>query len=144
MRPDSRLQNGQPQMALESYKDVMVASGVTPVRPQDNDAFTRLTRNDSGDDWLKRGDPQRCRGSLSPAGFECHPNMISGDPAAPVAIPILKAHTTMLCMWMRRLPTDACSSAPTGQYGCQQLLNEQRRQLFAKLGTCGEIACNQR
>ena len=28
-----------------------------------------------------------------------------------------------------------------GQYGCRELLNEQRRQLFAKLGTCGEIAC---
>ncbi len=33
----------------------MVAAGVTRVRPQDNDTFTRLTRNDSRDDWLKRG-----------------------------------------------------------------------------------------
>ncbi|ELY3085434.1 TPA: cellulose synthase complex outer membrane protein BcsC [Klebsiella aerogenes] len=48
-------QTDQPQQALESYKDAMVASGVTRVRPQDNEAFTRLTRNDSQDDWLKRG-----------------------------------------------------------------------------------------
>lgn len=48
-------QNGQPQQALESYKDAMVASGVATARPQDNDAFTRLTRNDAKDDWLKRG-----------------------------------------------------------------------------------------
>ncbi len=40
-------QSEQPQQALESYKDAMVAAGVTRVRPQDNDTFTRLTRNDS-------------------------------------------------------------------------------------------------
>ncbi|MGU0160226.1 hypothetical protein ACVXHB_05970 [Escherichia coli] len=33
----------------------MVASGVTTTRPQDNHTFTRLTRNDEKDDWLKRG-----------------------------------------------------------------------------------------
>ena len=26
-----------------------------PAQPQDNATFTRLTRNDSHDDWLKRG-----------------------------------------------------------------------------------------
>ncbi len=41
-------QSEQPQQALESYKDAMVAAGVTRVRPQDNDTFTRLTRNDTG------------------------------------------------------------------------------------------------
>ena len=50
-----QVQNGQPQQALETYKDAMVASGVTTVRPADNDSFTRLTRNDEKDDWLKRG-----------------------------------------------------------------------------------------
>ncbi|HEP1006011.1 TPA: cellulose biosynthesis protein BcsC [Escherichia coli] len=48
----NRLQSDQ---ALETYKDAMVASGVTTTRPQDNDTFTRLTRNDEKDDWLKRG-----------------------------------------------------------------------------------------
>ncbi len=48
-------QSDRPQQALESYKDAMVASGVAATRPQDNDTFTRLTRNDSQDDWLKRG-----------------------------------------------------------------------------------------
>ncbi|HGU9824002.1 TPA: cellulose synthase complex outer membrane protein BcsC [Enterobacter cancerogenus] len=48
-------QNGQPQQALETYKDAMVSSGVTTTRPADNDSFTRLTRNDETDDWLKRG-----------------------------------------------------------------------------------------
>ncbi|KFC04494.1 cellulose synthase operon protein C [Trabulsiella guamensis ATCC 49490] len=46
---------GNPQQGLEDYKDAMVATGITPVRPQDNDTFTRLTRNDEKDDWLKRG-----------------------------------------------------------------------------------------
>ncbi|EOW59963.1 cellulose synthase subunit BcsC [Escherichia marmotae] len=48
-------QAGEPQQALETYKDAMVASGVATTRPQDNDTFTRLTRNDEKDDWLKRG-----------------------------------------------------------------------------------------
>ncbi|MEZ2585410.1 cellulose synthase complex outer membrane protein BcsC [Kluyvera intermedia] len=47
--------DGNPQQALETYKDAMVAADITPVRPQDNDSFTRLTRNDAKDDWLKRG-----------------------------------------------------------------------------------------
>ncbi|MBV7407093.1 cellulose synthase complex outer membrane protein BcsC [Enterobacter sp. ENT03] len=46
---------GEPQQALEGYKDAMVAAGITPVRPQDNDAFTQLTRSDEKDDWLRRG-----------------------------------------------------------------------------------------
>ncbi|MRS16414.1 cellulose biosynthesis protein BcsC [Enterobacteriaceae bacterium RIT691] len=50
-----QVQNGDPQQALEGYKDAMVAAGITPTRPQDNDTFTRLTRNDATDDWLKRG-----------------------------------------------------------------------------------------
>ena len=57
LRDAARFQanNGQPQQALETYKDAMVASGVTTSRPEDNDSFTRLTRNDEKDDWLKRG-----------------------------------------------------------------------------------------
>ena len=46
---------GDPQQALETYKDAMVAAEITPTRPQDNHTFTRLTRNDANDDWLKRG-----------------------------------------------------------------------------------------
>ncbi|NCH60582.1 cellulose synthase complex outer membrane protein BcsC [Cronobacter dublinensis] len=47
-------QNGEPQQALQTYRDAMVASAITPTRPVDNDTFTRLTRNDASDDWLKR------------------------------------------------------------------------------------------
>lgn len=57
LRDAARFQaaSGQPQQALETYKDAMVASGVTTTRLADNDSFTRLTRNDKNDDWLKRG-----------------------------------------------------------------------------------------
>ncbi|ADO46491.1 cellulose synthase complex outer membrane protein BcsC [[Enterobacter] lignolyticus] len=57
LRDSARLQakNGNPQQGLDSYKDAMVATRITPTRPQDNDTFTRLTRNDEQDDWLKRG-----------------------------------------------------------------------------------------
>lgn len=57
MRDAARFQaqNGQPQQALDTWKDAMVSSGITTTRPTDNDSFTRLTRNDEKDDWLKRG-----------------------------------------------------------------------------------------
>lgn len=48
-------QLGQPQLAREDYEQAMVASGITDKLPQDNDGYTRLTRNNAGDDWLKRG-----------------------------------------------------------------------------------------
>lgn len=57
LRDAARFQtlDGAPKQALDTYKDTMVAAGITPVRPADNDTFTRLTRNDASDDWLKRG-----------------------------------------------------------------------------------------
>ena len=57
MRDAARFQAqiGQPQQALDTWKDAMVSSGITTTRPTDNDSFTRLTRNDEKDDWLKRG-----------------------------------------------------------------------------------------
>ncbi|WHZ38657.1 cellulose synthase subunit BcsC-related outer membrane protein [Rahnella bonaserana] len=48
-------QIGQPQLARQDYEQAMVASGITNKVPQDNDSYTRLMRNNSGDDWLKRG-----------------------------------------------------------------------------------------
>ncbi|URQ60937.1 cellulose synthase complex outer membrane protein BcsC [Pantoea alhagi] len=45
----------QPDRALLDYQQAMVASGITPTLPKDNLAFTRLMRNNPGDDWLKRG-----------------------------------------------------------------------------------------
>lgn len=43
-----------PQLALEDYKQAMVASGITNTLPADDEEFTRLTRSKADDDWLKR------------------------------------------------------------------------------------------
>lgn len=45
----------QPDAALTDYRQAMAASGIAATPPQDNAAFTRLTRNQADDDWLKRG-----------------------------------------------------------------------------------------
>ncbi|HEJ9095923.1 TPA: cellulose synthase complex outer membrane protein BcsC [Serratia odorifera] len=45
----------QPVLAQQDFQQAMVASGITPTLPKDNDQYTRLTRNNAGDDWLKRG-----------------------------------------------------------------------------------------
>ncbi|HDM8432508.1 TPA: cellulose biosynthesis protein BcsC [Yersinia enterocolitica] len=46
---------GQPTAAQDDFKQAMVASGIAPTRPTDNDSYTLLTRNQAADDWLKRG-----------------------------------------------------------------------------------------
>ncbi len=45
----------QPVAAQDDYKHAMVASGIAPTLPADNDNYTLLTRNQATDDWLKRG-----------------------------------------------------------------------------------------
>lgn len=45
----------EPKLAKEDYRQAMVSSGITPILPPDNDSYTYLTRNQAGDDWLKRG-----------------------------------------------------------------------------------------
>lgn len=40
--------------ALQDYRQAMAASGIAKTPPQDDLAFTRLSRNNADDDWLKR------------------------------------------------------------------------------------------
>lgn len=55
-RDAARLETAQrqPDSALADYRQAMVASGITATPPHDDAAFTRLTRNQADDDWLKR------------------------------------------------------------------------------------------
>lgn len=134
-------QNGQPQMALESYKDAMVASGVTPVRPQDNDAFTRLTRNDSGDDWLKRGIRSDAADLYRQQDLNVTLEHDFWGSSGTGGYSDLKAHTTMLHvdapladgrMFFRtdlvNMDAGSFSTNSDGSYS-------------PDWGTCGEIAC---
>lgn len=134
-------QNGQPQMALESYKDAMVASGVTPVRPQDNDAFTRLTRNNSGDDWLKRGIRSDAADLYRQQDLNVTLEHDFWGSSGTGGYSDLKAHTTMLHvdapladgrMFFRtdlvNMDAGSFSTNSDGSYS-------------PNWGTCGEIAC---
>lgn len=57
LRDAARLEaaQGKPDAALADYRQAMVASGITAQPPVDDAIFTRLTRADATDDWLKRG-----------------------------------------------------------------------------------------
>lgn len=43
-----------PELAQQDYRKAMAASGISHDVPMSNDDYTRLTRNDDQDDWLKR------------------------------------------------------------------------------------------
>nr|VUD32673.1 cellulose synthase operon protein C [Raoultella sp. NCTC 9187] len=57
-------------------------------RPQDNDAFTRLTRNDAKDDWLKRGIRSDAADLYRQQDLNVTLEHDYWDPAVPAAIPI--------------------------------------------------------
>jgi len=56
-RDAARLEAAQnkPDAAQYDYRQAMVASGIAAAPPQSTEEYTRLTRNDERDDWLKRG-----------------------------------------------------------------------------------------
>lgn len=56
LRDAARLerQQRQPVLAQQDYRAAMVASGITPALADDNARYTRLTRTQAQDDWLKR------------------------------------------------------------------------------------------
>ncbi len=85
----------------------------------DNDTFTRLTRNDEKDDWLKRGVRSDVRRSWVPVSrIQCHVGArLLGVERGLAVDSDLKAHTTMLQV-MRPRPTDGHSSYRYGEYGC--------------------------
>ena len=43
-----------PELAQQDYRQAMTSSGISHDVPLSNDDYTRLTRNDEQDDWLKR------------------------------------------------------------------------------------------
>jgi len=45
---------GQAEQAREDSRNAMVASGITPQKPLDDDSYTALMRTHSNDDWLQR------------------------------------------------------------------------------------------
>lgn len=45
--------NGQPLLAKQAYKDAMPAAQISQISPVNDAGFTRLTRNNEQDDWLK-------------------------------------------------------------------------------------------
>ena len=90
-------------------KDAMVSSGITTTRPTDNDSFTRLTRNDEKDDWLKRGVRSDAGDLYRQQDLNVTLQHDYWGSSGTGGYSDLKAHTTMLVL-MRRCRMDVCSS----------------------------------
>lgn len=134
-------QSGAPQQALTHYREAMVASGITPAQPQDNDTFTRLTRNDSHDDWLKRGIRSDAADLYRQQDLNVTLEHDFWGSSGTGGYSDLKAHTTMLQvdapladgrMFFRtdlvNMDAGSFSTHSDGSYS-------------PSWGTCGEIAC---
>ncbi|MCS5797780.1 cellulose biosynthesis protein BcsC [Klebsiella pneumoniae subsp. pneumoniae] len=134
-------QSGAPQQALTHYREAMVASGITPAQPQDNATFTRLTRNDSHDDWLKRGIRSDAADLYRQQDLNVTLEHDFWGSSGTGGYSDLKAHTTMLQvdapladgrMFFRtdlvNMDAGSFSTHSDGSYS-------------PSWGTCGEIAC---
>ncbi|WP_342323130.1 cellulose synthase complex outer membrane protein BcsC [Kosakonia sp. BYX6] len=135
------VQTGAPQQALEMYKDAMVASGVTTQRPANNDSFTRLTRNDEKDDWLKRGVRSDAADLYRQQDLNVTLQHEYSSSSGTGGYSDLKAHTTMLQvdtpladgrMFFRtdviNMDVGTFSQNADGSYD-------------PSFGTCGDVAC---
>lgn len=111
------------------------------IRPQDNDAFTRLTRNNSGDDWLKRGIRSDAADLYRQQDLNVTLEHDFWGSSGTGGYSDLKAHTTMLHvdapladgrMFFRtdlvNMDAGSFSTNSDGSYS-------------PNWGTCGEIAC---
>ncbi|MCG8709563.1 cellulose biosynthesis protein BcsC [Brenneria sp. 4F2] len=92
----------QPDQAAQDYRQAMVASGITPVLPQDNDAYTRLTRNHPSDDWLKRSIRAEAADTYRQQDINVTLDHDYWQSSGTGGISNLKAHDTMLQVDMPR------------------------------------------
>ena len=120
---------------------MLMFSGITSAPPQDNDTFTRLTRNDSRDDWLKRGIRSDAADLYRQQDLNVTLEHDFWGSSGTGGYSDLKAHTTMLQvdapladgrMFFRtdlvNMDAGSFSTHSDGSYS-------------PSWGTCGEIAC---
>ncbi|HHC3486970.1 cellulose synthase complex outer membrane protein BcsC [Klebsiella pneumoniae] len=134
-------QSGAPQQALTHYREAMVASGITPAQPQDNDTFTRLTRNDSHDDWLKRGIRSDAADLYRQQDLNVTLEHDFWGSSGTGGYSDLKAHTTMLQMDAPLADGRMFFRTDLVNMDAGSFSTHSDGSYSPSWGTCGEIAC---
>lgn len=137
-----QVQTGHPQQALDGYKDAMVAAGITPTRPQDNDTFTRLTRNDEKDDWLKRGVRSDAADLYRQQDLNVTLEHNYWGSSGTGGYSDLKAHTTMLQVDAPLADGRMFFRSDYVTMNAGSFSTDSNGDYSPNWGTCGEVACH--
>ncbi|MFC0226083.1 cellulose synthase complex outer membrane protein BcsC [Serratia aquatilis] len=131
----------RPEQAEQDYRQAMVASGIAPTLPLDNDSYTRLTRNNMADDWLKRGirsDAADLYRQQDVTVTLDHDYMRSSGTGG---ISDFKAHNTMLQVDMPFYDGRAFFRTDTVQLNAGTFATDGG-QHFETFGTCNTVGCS--
>ena len=88
--------SGKPLLAKQAYKDAMPAARMSQVSPVDDVAFTRLTRNNEQDDWLKSSIRREAADLYRQQDVNVTLSHEYGGSGGTPGYSDLKTHTTML------------------------------------------------
>ncbi|PVZ82168.1 cellulose biosynthesis protein BcsC [Serratia sp. S1B] len=142
-RDVARLEQAQqwPEAAKQDYRQAMVASGITPTLPEDNDSYTRLTRNNATDDWLKRGIRSDAADLYRQQDVKVTLDHDYWHSSGTGGISNYQAHDTMLQVDMPLYDGRAFLRTDTVQLGAGTFATNNGSH-FETFGTCHTVGCS--
>ncbi|MBO1503714.1 cellulose biosynthesis protein BcsC [Serratia proteamaculans] len=132
----------QPALAQQDYKQAMVASGIAPSVPQDNDSYTYLTRNNPGDDWLKRGIRSDAADLYRQQDVNVTLDHDYWGSSGTGGISDYKAHDTMLQVDMPLYDGRAFFRSDTVQLDAGSFSTDSSGKYYETFGTCNTQGCS--
>lgn len=131
----------QPQPAQQDYRQAMVASGIAPTVPEDNDGYTRLTRNNATDDWLKRGIRSDAADLYRQQDVRVTLDHDYWRSSGTGGISDYQAHDTMLQVDMPLYDGRAFLRTDTVQLNAGSFSTDNNGKYFETFGTCNTQGC---
>ncbi|MEE3664617.1 cellulose synthase complex outer membrane protein BcsC [Brenneria sp. g21c3] len=134
-------QRSRPAQAEQNYRQAMKASGITPVLPPDNDAYTRLTRINPTDDWLKRSIRAEAADLYRRQDINVALGHDYGRSSGTGGISNLKAHDTLLQVDLPWHDGRAFFRTDTVQMNAGTFSLDRDGVNTAKFGACADLRC---
>jgi tetratricopeptide (TPR) repeat protein len=129
------------EQALDDYRQAMLASGITTARPENNEEFTRLMRNQPDDDWLKRSIRSNADELYQRQNTTITLDHDYWGSSGTKGISDLTAQTTMLEIDTPLYDGRAFARADYVQMNAGTFSAESGGKYYEKFGTCYEVGC---
>lgn len=142
-RDAARLEQAELQVvsAQEDYQQAMVASGIMPTVPENNDDYTRSTRSNPTDDWLKRGIRSDAADLYRQQDINVTLDHDYWRSSGTGGVSDYKAHDTMLQVDMPLYDGRAFFRTDTVQLNAGRFATDNGK-YFETFGTCNTVGCS--